>query len=211
MPKAIVTGGPGGGKSSLIEDLRRDPDWAGRFVALPEAVHYARFTNISPNEKLFQRAVVHLQTGLEEAMDRTLGPADPRPILCHRGSLDPLAFWRQRGWPEEEFFPFTGPTRAEHYRRYDAVIHLVTAADGVPRQYTRWPQAHRPEEPDEAIRLDRWLEEAWDGHPRYTRLDNAGRDWAAKSREARAILAGLGQPGQSVHASNLAVSIGGRS
>jgi hypothetical protein len=52
-----------------------------------------------------------------------------------------LAFWRQRGWPEEEVFPFTGLARAERYRRYAAVIHLVTAADGVPSEYTRWLQA----------------------------------------------------------------------
>ena len=85
----VLTGGPGGGKSALIEDLRRDPEWAGCFVALPEAVKCVRFTSISHAEKLFQRAVVHLQIGLEEALDRTLGPLDPRPILCHRGSLVP--------------------------------------------------------------------------------------------------------------------------
>jgi tRNA (Thr-GGU) A37 N-methylase len=188
-PVIVLTGGPGGGKSTLIEDLRQDSDSAGHFVALPEAVQYARFIGISPAEKLFQRAVVQLQIGLEEALGRTLGPDDPRPIVCHRGSLDPLAFWLQRGWEEAEFFALAGLSRAEHYRRYAAVIHLVTAADGVLREYTRWPQAHRPEEPDEAIQLDRWLEAAWGGHPRYTRLDNVGRDWAAKSREARAILA----------------------
>ena len=187
----VLTGGPGGGKSSLIEDLRGDPQWAGRFVALPEAAQYARFINLSPSEKLFQRAVVHLQIGLEEALKRTLGPADPRPVICHRGSLDPLAFWLQRGWGQDEFFAFTGLSRTEHYRRYAGVIHLVTAAEGVPRAYTRWPHAHRPEEPEEAVQLDRWLEEAWSGHPHYTRLDNVGRDWAAKSREARAILSGL--------------------
>jgi predicted ATPase len=184
----VLTGGPGGGKSSLIEDLRRDPEWAGRFVALPEAVQYARFANLSPQDKLFQRAVVHLQMGLEDGLNRALGCADPRPILCHRGTLDPLAFWRQRGWAEDEFFAFVGMSRAEHYRRYAAVIHLVTAAAGVPREYTRWPQAHRPEEPDEAIQLDHWLEEAWGGHPRYYRLDNEGRDWPAKAEAAKSIL-----------------------
>jgi tRNA (Thr-GGU) A37 N-methylase len=189
-PRAVIvlTGGPGGGKTSLIEDLRKDPDWAGRFAALPEAVQYARFVSISPQEQLFQRAVVHLQVGLEDGLKRALGSADLRPILCHRGSLDPLAFWQLRGWPEDEFFALVGLTRAEHYRRYAAVIHLVTTADGVPREYTRWPQAHRPEEPDEAIQLDRWLEEAWSGHPHYHRLDNTGRDWRAKAEVAKGIL-----------------------
>jgi tRNA (Thr-GGU) A37 N-methylase len=187
----VLTGGPGGGKSALIEDLRRDPLWTGSFVALPETVQYARFINIVPEEKLFQRAVVCLQIGLEEGLKRTLGVADPRLILCHRGSLDPLAFWRQRGWPDDEFFEITDLTRQEHYQRYAAVIHLVTAADGVPREYTRWPQAHRPEELDEAIQLDRWLEDAWGSHPHYYRLDNNGRDWKTKSLEAQVILASM--------------------
>lgn len=183
-----LTGGPGGGKSTLIEDLRQDARWAGHFVVLPEAVRYARFVNISPQEKLFQRALVHLHMGLEDGLKRALGPADPRFIVCHRGSLDPLAFWIERGWQEEEFFAFTGTTREDHYRRYVAVIHLVTSADGVPQAYTHWPGAHRPEEAEEAIQLDRWLQCAWVGHPNYFRLDNTARDWPSKSQEAREIL-----------------------
>jgi len=127
--------------------------------------------------------------GLEDGLDRALGPADSRFIICHRGSLDPLAFWLQRDWPEDEFLAFTGTTLEDHYRRYVAVIHLVTSADGVPWAYTRWPQAHRPEEAEDAICLDRWLQRAWGGHPRYFCIDNEERDWPAKSREARGILA----------------------
>ena len=184
----VLTGGPGGGKSTLVEELRNDPTWSDRFVALPEAAHFARFANISPKEKLFQRMIVYLQMALEDGLNRTLDPADPRLIICHRGSLDPLAFWLKRGWPEQEFFEFVGMSREEHYRRYAAILHLVTSADGVPSVYTRWPQAHRPEEPYEAIQLDGWLQQAWSGHPNYYRIDNVGRDWIAKSREAKMIL-----------------------
>jgi len=187
----VLTGGLGGGKSTLIDDLRQDPAWTGRFVALPEAAQVARFANISPTEKLFQRAIVYLQIGLEDGLDRTLGPADSRFIICHRGSLDPLAFWKQRGWPENEFFEFTGTMLEDHYRRYAAVIHLVTSADGVPSAYTRWPQVHRPEEAEDAIRLDKWLQQAWSNHPKYFRIDNEGRDWLSKSHLACKILAEL--------------------
>jgi len=190
-PGIILTGGPGGGKTTLIEELSRDPAWAGRFAALPEAIFTMRRLNISPREKLFQRAMVYLQIALEDGLDRALGPGDSRFILCHRGSLDPLAYWLDRGWPEEEFFAFTETRREEHYRRYAAVLHLVTAADGAPEAYTRWPEAHRPEQIEDAIRLDRLLYQVWRGHPRYYRLDNEGRDWAAKSKKAREILAGL--------------------
>jgi tRNA (adenine37-N6)-methyltransferase len=187
-PIIVLTGGPGGGKSTLIEDLRNDPDWASKFVCLPEAVQYARFSNIDPAEKIFQRMVVHLQIGLENGLDRACGPGDSRLILCHRGSLDPLAFWRLRGWPVEEFFSFTGMSLHEHYRRYAAIIHLVTAAEGTPRLYTRWPTSHRPEDADTAILLDRWLTETWENHPEYYRIDNTDRDWPAKSKEAIKIL-----------------------
>jgi predicted ATPase len=187
----VLTGGPGGGKSTLIEDLRQDPAWSERFVALPEAVQYARFVNISTDEKLFQRVIVRLQMGLEDGLASALGSQEGRFILCHRGSLDALAFWKQRGWPEDEFFEYTGTTPAQHYARYTAVIHLVTSADGVPAAYTRWPQAHRPEEANEAIFLDKWLQQAWGNHPKYFRIDNEQRDWPTKAQHAREILADL--------------------
>ena len=187
----VLTGGPGGGKTRLIEELARDRTWTGRFAALPEAILPMRHIGLSPHDKLFQRAMVHLQIAMEDGLNRALGSDDPRPILCHRGSLDPLAYWLDRGWPEDEFFAFTGTNRVECYRRYTAVIHLVTAADGAPAHYTRWPGAHRPEQIEDAVRLDRLLHQVWRDHPHYYRLDNEQKDWPAKSGEARRILSGL--------------------
>lgn len=184
----VLTGGPGGGKTTLLQELRHDLAWAGRFVALPEAIFLMRHVGISPRKRLFQRVMVHLQIALEDGLDRALGPGDPRPILCHRGSLDPLAYWLDRGWPEEEFFPYTETTREDHYRRYTGVIHLVTAADGAEDHYAHWPEAHRPEQIEDAIRLDGLLHRVWRDHPCYYRIDNAGRGWTEKSEEARQTL-----------------------
>jgi len=187
----VLTGGPGGGKTTLIEELLSDPAWSGRIITLPEAIFILGQVGISPRQKLFQRVMVHLQMTLEDGLDRALSLAEPRLILCHRGSLDPLAYWLDRGWPEEEFFTFTGTTLEEHYRRYKAVIHLVTAADKAEQHYTRWPEAHRPEEIKDAVRLDRLIQRVWDGHPNYYRLDNEERDWATKSKAAIRILTNL--------------------
>lgn len=187
----VLTGGPGGGKTTLIEELSREPTWAGRFVALPEAIAIVAHTGVSPHEQLFQRLMVEMQTAMEDALVRALGPDDPRFILCHRGSLDPLAYWLDRGWSEQEFFAYTGATREQHYRRYTAVIHLVTAADGAKEYYRHWPDAHRPEQIEDAIRLDGLLHRVWRDHPRYYRIDNEGRDWIGKAREAKRILDSL--------------------
>lgn len=190
-PAIVLTGGPGGGKTTLIEELSRDPAWAGRFAALPEAIFLMRHVGISPREKLFQRVMVHMQIALEDGLDRALGPNDPCAILCHRGSLDPLVYWLDRGWPEDEFFVYTETTREEHYRRYTAVIHLVTAADGAEEYYARWPEAHRPEQIEDAIRLDGLLHQVWRDHPRYYRIGNEGQGWEAKAEEAKKILDGI--------------------
>ena len=164
----VLTGGPGGGKTALIRELAADPDWRGRLLALPEAISVAGQTGVSMREPLFQRLMVEVQRGMEDAVARALEPGDGRIILCHRGTLDPLAYWLDRGWPEEEFFAYTPTTRDEHYRR--------------------WPEAHRPEQSDDAIRLDRLLERVWSGYPAYHRIDNTGRDWPAKAAAALAIL-----------------------
>jgi hypothetical protein len=133
--------------------------------------------------------MVEVQRGLEDAVARALESVETRVVICHRGTLDPLAYWLDRGWPESEFFAFTRTNRDEHYQRYSAVIHLVTAADDAAKYYRCWPEAHRPEKPEDAIRLDRLLERVWSGHPHYYRVDNVGRDWAAKAAAAQAILA----------------------
>lgn len=183
----ILTGGPGGGKSTLMEELRRE----GRFLFLPEAIFTVGGVGIPPSQKQFQRLMVRAQWGLEDALTQTLLPDDDRLVLCHRGSLDPLAYWLTRGWEEEEFFSFTCTHREEHYQRYAVVIHLVTAADGAAHAYKRYPEAHRPETVEESIRLDRLLGQVWQGHPRYYRMDNIGVTWEEKSSKAKQIIRGL--------------------
>jgi hypothetical protein len=187
----VLTGGPCGGKTTLINELSSDPAWAGRFAALPEAISLMGTLGISSSEKLFQRVMVHTQMALEDGLVRVLDPDHKRLILCHRGSLDPLAYWLDRGWPKEEFFEYTGTTREMHYRRYTGVIHLVTAADGAQHAYRHWPDTHRPETTGQAIRLDRLLQKVWSGHPRYFKIGNEDCDWPAKAQKAREILVKL--------------------
>jgi predicted ATPase len=188
MPRLIVfTGGPGGGKSSLLADLRRDPEWSERLVILPEAIHAAMRSSVNPREPVFQRLVVNLQKQIEQAAADTFAGED-RVLLTHRGTLDPLAFCLANDWTEDRFWQVTGLRREDEYRRYHGVLHLVSTALGAAQFYRYRPEEHRPETPQEAALLDEHLARIWGQHPRYLRIANDTLDWPTKSRAAREAL-----------------------
>jgi len=183
----VVTGGPGGGKSALLADIGRDPIFTGRVVILPEAIHAAVRSSVSPSEMAFQRLVVNLQKGIEQAVADTFR-RDDHVLLSHRGTLDPLAFCLAKGWKEEDFWEITGLCREEEYHRYHGVIHMVSTAIGAREFYRYRPEEHRPETPEEAARLDTHLARIWGQHPRYCRIENDSMVWSNKSRAARSVL-----------------------
>jgi len=182
----VLTGGPGGGKSSFLRDVQNDTTLAESIVILPEAIQAALGSSIGSRDPLFQRLVVQVQKGLEWAVAEILG--DREVILTHRGTLDPLAFCLSLGWTEERFWQITGLRLEEEYQRYYAVIHLVSTAIGASQFYRYRPEEHRPETPQEAAVLDEHLARIWGGHPRYIRIPNDSLDWASKSQMARNAL-----------------------
>jgi len=162
-----ITGGPGGGKTELLRAIAVE----SRLLITEEAIHSLRFVRLSPRSREFQCALVAIQAGTEAALLRSLAQTQVQAILTHRGTLDPCAFWQSFGNSRESFFEMTGTTLEDHYRRYDLVIHMESAAVRVPEAYVRYPHAHRPEDVEQAARLDRLLGELWCGHPSYVKIE----------------------------------------
>ena len=184
----VLTGGPGGGKTTLMNELRAEDPHGKKWILVPEAAPLLFRAWLDGRTKSFQRAVVRLQIALEEAC--ATAAASRKILLCHRGTLDPLAYWLRNGWDENEFFDYIGMTREEHHQRYFGVIHLQTAAIGAEAYYRRWPDAHRPETVIHAAEIDSLCAHAWQKHHRYVLINNVNNNWPNKARIARDLIIG---------------------
>ena len=92
-------------------------------------------------------------------------------ILCDRGVMDGHAYTTTEVWQAllDETHWSTIQLRD---RRYESVVHMVTAADGAAKFYTSANNEARYETVEEAIALDRKLINSWVGHPQFTIVDN---------------------------------------
>jgi len=183
----VLTGAWGGGKTTLLSELK-EYGWreSASYCILPEAAPSARAAGYDPSSADFERRVVELQHAMEE---RAMASGDVlKAILTHRGSLDALAFWRLQCHSAEQFFTVIGSSHQAEMERYKAVILLQTTARGALDHYLAYAVKKNRPPAEEALRLERHLEEAWKGHPCFFSLGNEGVTWEQKSRSARAII-----------------------
>ena len=156
--KIVITGGPSGGKTTLIEALQKE---MGSVVAIiPEAasiLYRGGFPRIKSKAGLFhaQRSIYGVQKELEELIEEENPKAEL--IICDRGSLDSIAYWPQS---EDHFFKALKTTRTKELSRYQWVIHLDTAS----RPYYDSTNPIRTESFNEATLLNEKVKKAWRGH-----------------------------------------------
>lgn len=182
VSRIVLTGGPGGGKTSVLSELRRRDPRAERFLIAPEAASMLLRAGHRSGTQVFQLAIVRLQLALEAQISAAEQGHEGRPrlLICERGTVDSLAYWRHYGWPEEAFFSATGMDLGEHLGRYDGVVHLQTAAVGAEVHYRQGPKAGRLEPASEAAAIDAACVAAWSDHPCLLSIANEGLDWALK-------------------------------
>ncbi len=95
----------------------------------------------------------------------------PTIILCDRGVMDGSAYTDENVW--QAILDETGwSTMQLRDRRYEAVIHMVTSAQGAEEFYTNNNNEARYEGIIEAKALDQKLINAWVGHPHFSIIQN---------------------------------------
>ena len=176
-----VTGGPGAGKTAVLELALRS--FCSHVGVLPEAASvvfgggFPRHDS-EPGRRAAQRAIYRVQRELE-----TLATEERRVAvaLCDRGTVDGLAYWP--GTNEAYWAQFDTTLELE-LARYAAVIHLRTpAAD----QGYNHANALRIESAERAAALDLEIAAAWAGHPNRL-LISSSDDFLVKAARALEVI-----------------------
>lgn len=159
LTKIAITGGPSGGKTTLIEALKKELGPSCAIV--PEAASilyrggFPRTRNVTGLIHA-QKAIYYTQRELE-GMVVTENPN--RLIVCDRGSLDALAYWPEDA--PQDFFSCIQSDKQKELSRYDWVLHLDTASP----DYYDTSNPIRTENYLEALALNERIKAAWEGHP----------------------------------------------
>ena len=190
IKRIVLTGGPCAGKTTaLVRIIEHFSNLGFKVFTVPEVpTMYSQggWSYLTPNHDLYyegELAILQTQLALEDNFMR-LAETCTRPtfVVCDRGTLDISAYIDKQMWGE--LCEKCGTSANDLRNRYDAVLHLVSAADGAEQYYTTATNSTRYEQANEeglriARDLDKKVNRAWTGHP-HLRVINNHDDFDAK-------------------------------
>ena len=205
IKRIVLTGGPCAGKTTaLVRVIEHFNSRGFKVFCVPEVptiYSLAGWNYLTPNRQLYfegERAILETQLALEDHFMRLASVcAKPVLIVCDRGAMDISAYIAPEEW--ESICDEAGTNSNVLRERYDAVLHLVSAADGAEQYYTTATNSTRYEKADEeglrmARELDKKVIKAWTGHS-HLRVINNHDDFERKmQRVLREISNVLGLP-----------------
>lgn len=199
--RVVLTGGPCGGKSTSMSHIAERMQGMGfQVYRVPETASLLLGSGVSVQgstvEQLvvLQEGILRVMMALEDAVF-AIARASGRPaiVIADRGTMDASAYMPAGAWTALlDEHGWTTPWLRD--RRYEAVIHLVTAADGAEAFYTTENNAVRTETPELARMLDRKVRDAWVGHPCLRVIDNSTDFQEKVQRVVAAVCNVVGMP-----------------
>jgi predicted ATPase len=181
--RIVLTGGPGGGKTTAADLFRRE--MGDHIIIVPEAATLL-FSGGFPRsnephaKRAAQRAMFHVQRNLEDVQSARF---PERILLCDRGTVDGAAYWPDDG---EDFFSALGTTREAEYTRYDAVLFFESAAVGG-LEVVEGGNPVRTESIDSAAAIDARLRECWADHPNFVLIPHETSFFHKMARALQAL------------------------
>lgn len=177
--KFVITGGPCAGKTTALNILKNSLTEQGfKVLTAPESATEIFSIGLSLTETplltiqdLILKKMLHSENFVENIANTLNFNNENIIIFCDRGILDSKAYT-----PYEDFITVlnnNGLNEEEAIKRYNAVFHLVTAANGAEEFYTLENNSARFETAEEARALDLKTLKAWQTHPNLYVFDNS--------------------------------------
>lgn len=177
ITKIVITGGPCAGKSTALSKIQKVfTDMGYKVLVVPETATELITGGVAPwtckTNVEYQKCQMELQIKKEKLFLRAARGMDAQKILilCDRGALDNKVYMSNEDF--DTVLDFVGTSEIELRDSYDAVIHLVSAANGAEEFYTTENNAARTETVEQAIELDNKLIAAWTGHRHLRVIEN---------------------------------------
>lgn len=197
----VLTGGPCGGKTSLLNFLQEEIIQKGFDVYVIDEVATELFDDgvvlgkKGVTIRQFQKYLIPLQIAKEHCL-RGLASCLKNPkrlIICDRGAIDGMAYVGRPAFTKiaHELGFSLGQLGDE---RYDGVFHLVSTAVDAAHHYTTKNNPRRRETRAEAAQRDHETLACWVGHPHVRVIDNSTDLEGKKRRLLAAVCRILGIP-----------------
>lgn len=178
MKRIVLTGGPCAGKTTaLVKIIEHFSSLGYKVFIIPEVptlFSQAGMDYLTDNHAFFyegEKATLEMQLALEDKFTRIAETiTTPTIIVCDRGTMDISAYMKPEMW--KEITAGVGTCSEKLRARYDAVLHLVSAADGAEQFYTTATNAERTEGLELARELDKKVIQAWSEHPHLRVINN---------------------------------------
>ncbi len=197
VTKIVLTGGPCAGKTTaMVRILEHFSTRGFQVYTLPEVptMFSAAGINYLTDDRAYfyqeEKATMQMQLYLEDRFTEIAEAAGkPAIIVCDRGTMDISAYMKPEMW-EAILIEIGTDTIKLRDSRYDAVLHLVTAARGAEKYFTNANNQYRSEGIELARELDKKVAAAWTGHPHLRIIDNS-EDFEQKIRSVIAEISRL--------------------
>ena len=200
VQKFVLTGGPCGGKTTALARLRTFLEERGfRVFIAAEAATFLWSNGVQPRDNCaeddgwinFQIHLMQTQMHFEDLFTErakiacaAAGEDQHAIVLCDRGTMDGKAYIDEDSW--KTLLERQGLDEVTiRDARYDAVLHMTTAAAGAEAFYTSANNATRTEDPPAARALDDRIRDAWLGHPRHSVFTNDAKENGGAGFEAK--------------------------
>lgn len=196
MKKIVLTGGPCAGKTTALVKIMEHFSSIGYKVfiipELPTLFLQAGMDYLTDNKDLFyegEKATLEMQIALEDKfLQMAKSVKQPVLIVCDRGTMDISAYMNSVLW--NQIISDVKMNNEMLRSRYDAVLHLVSAADGAEQFYTTATNNKRTEGIELARILDKKVIQAWSEHP-HLRVINNHEDFETKLERVLQEISGV--------------------